>query len=530
MKNIWLLTKVQLGTAFDFNLVSKKKQINKTNTILVAIVIFSIVLSGISFIYSYGIGLTLKLIGALDLLPELVMAVTSLITLMTTIYKVKGTLFGFKDYDMIMSLPVKTSEIVISRLLILYLINILFTVIIIVPTSIAYGVLAKPSPVFYLLSIISVFFVPLVPMIVATVVGTILAVISSKFRHSNIVNIILSIGLLASFMLLSFNIEDESEAAFGEMSATITRQVDDMYPLANMYKTAIVDFNIVSLLLFVTVSVFAFLLFSWFVGLQFKAINTRIASSRTKGNYKVGKLEQASPLKALYRKEIKRYFSSSIYVMNTAFGIVMMTIGAMATLFVSKETLAQVLEVPGLSNMLGNYAPIIISMCVAMTYTTACSISLEGKNLWILKTSPILPKTIFQSKIAVNLTITLPAILINSIIIAIGLKLTLQEFIVLLLMPTAYTLFTAVFGLVINLNLPNFNWTTEVTVIKQSAASMIATLGAIIMVIIPIILFVVLSSINPLIVNGGITIILLIVTWGLYQYLNTKGSKILNSL
>lgn len=530
MKNIWLLTKVQLGTAFDFNLVTKKKQINKTNTILIAIIIFSIILSGISFIYSYGIGLTLRLIGALDLLPELVMAITCLITLMTTIYKVKGTLFGFKDYDMIMSLPVKTSSIVISRLLILYLINILFTVIIIVPTSIAYGLLAKPSPLFYLLSIVTVFFVPLVPMIVATVIGTILAIIASKFRHSNIVNIILSFGLLAFFMLLSFNIEDESKTAFGEMSATITRQVDDMYPLANMYKTAIVDFNIMSLLLFMTISVFAFLLFSWFVGLQFKSINTSIATSRTKGNYKVGNLEQTSPLKALYRKEIKRYFSSSIYVMNTAVGIVMMTIGAMATLFLSKETLAQVLEVPGLANMLGNYAPIIISICVVLTYTTACSISLEGKNLWILKTSPLLPKTIFQSKIAVNLTITLPAVLLNSIIITIGLKLTLQEFIVLLLMPTAYALFSAILGLIINLYLPNFNWSSEVTIIKQSGASMLAALGGILMVIIPILLLVALSSINPLIVNGGITLILFIITFCLYQYLNTKGAKILNSL
>ena len=40
--------------------------------------------------------------------------------------------------------------------------------------------------------------------------------------------------------------------------------------------------------------------------------------------------------------------------------------------------------------------------------------------------------------------------------------------------PLAYSMFTALMGLAVNLAYPNLSWTNEITVIKQSAAVMIA--------------------------------------------------------
>lgn len=529
MKNIWLLTKVQLGTALDFNIISKKAHVKKkSSAIYIALVIFSLFLAGVSFFYSYAIGTTLNMIGVIELLPEMLMAVTCIITLITTIYKVKGTLFGFKDYDIVMSLPVKTSEIVASRLVLLYIINIVFTLIIMIPNSIAYGILANASPVFYLISTILIFFIPLVPIIVATIIGTIIAVIAAKFKHSNMVNLIIMFAVLIGIFIFSSSIN--SEQKLGELSASITKMIDGIYPLAKMYRLAVCELDIISIIVFLVISILAFSLFSSVVGMKFKVINSIMSANFTKGNYKVGNLEQTSPLMALYRKEIKRYFSSSLYVMNTAVGIVMMTIGSIATLFMSPETLAQVLEAPGLDKYLSIAAPLFLSMCVAMTYVTACSISLEGKNLWIIKTSPVSVKTIFHSKIAVNLTITIPPIILDSIIIGLGLKLTLIEFLILLIMPIVYAFFAAILGLIINLKFPNLKWTTEVTVIKQSAASTIAMFSGMLAVGLPIVLLFVLSSINPTIIIGVITVVITLLTIVLYKYLIEKGSKALQSL
>jgi len=146
MREIWLLTKVQLGTAFDFNISNKSRNLKKRSPFfIVGVTALLLLLAGTSFFYSFMLGSSFMQLNTIELMPEFMMAITCLVTIITTVNKVKGTLFGFKDYDLVMSLPVTTSKIVASRLLLLYLLNILFTCIVMVPNSIAYGILVKPS-------------------------------------------------------------------------------------------------------------------------------------------------------------------------------------------------------------------------------------------------------------------------------------------------------------------------------------------------------------------------------------------------
>ena len=63
--------------------------------------------------------------GAADSLPTISVLVCSLITLVLTFLKSSGVLVGLRDYDMVMSLPVKSSEVVLSRLTMTYLTNFL---------------------------------------------------------------------------------------------------------------------------------------------------------------------------------------------------------------------------------------------------------------------------------------------------------------------------------------------------------------------------------------------------------------------
>ena len=64
----------------------------------------------------------------------------------------------------------------------------------------------------------------------------------------------------------------------------------------------------------------------------FSTVYTKILSKSmenyTKSNFKFkqGTLRKSSKIKALLVKEIKRYFSSPIYVINTIFGIILLII------------------------------------------------------------------------------------------------------------------------------------------------------------------------------------------------------------
>lgn len=522
MKKIWSITKMQLRTVLDLNITSKKTKI-KNNSFILLTSLFGLMLMCVSFMYCYGIGLTLNMVGMIYVLPELVMAIISMVTLMTSVYKVKGILFGFKDYDLLMALPIQTSSIVISRFLLLYIVNFIVTFIILIPSTIVYGILGNPTLWFYITNILSLFMIPLAPMVAAYVIGLLIALISQRFKSSNFINVVFSVVTIGLIMLLSFGINNTEQIS--DFGTGLSKSIDELYILARWYNAGVVQGEVGYLLLFVLFSLLIFGIFAFIVGSKFKTINTYMNSNYTKSNYKLESLKQGSPLLALYKKEINRFFSSSLYVMNTAVGIVMLTMGAVATIFLKPDQLAQLMDIPGAAHQLGAIFPLGISLFIAMTYITACSISLEGNNLWVLKSLPIPARTIFLSKILVSLTITIPAIIVNGVLIIFALQLNFIEGLMVIFLPSAYAILTAIWGLIINLMFPKLKWTTETTVIKQSAASMIAMFSSFFLVGIPVVLLIVSGMKNSLYINGGTGAAVLVLSFILYQYLIRRGSE-----
>ncbi len=469
MKKVIRLVSIQLWAVLGDMLSIGKNRTKKPKVIYAGVILFTLLMSGISFFYCFLIGYGLKEFNSLNILPTMMMAVTCVIILFTTVFKVKGTVFGFRDYDMVMSLPISTSGIVASRLIILYALNFMFVIIMMIPMMIAYGILANPDIRFYLYTSVGMLFIPLVPVVIASFLGTLIAYAASKFRYSNVLNIIFSVGLLAMLVTLSFTVNDNGQELV-DMGKAMTNQINSIYPLAKMFADAVVAYDIRAFLLFILISMIAFMIFTILVKMVFKKLNTIMMNGRSRVNFKMGKLKTSSPMKALYFKELKRYFSSPLYVLNTGFGIVMLTIGAFALIFIDLNKVLGEAQVP--VGELVKMVPLYVTFCIVMTCSAMASISLEGKNLWIIKSMPLSPKKVYLSKIAVNLTILLPAI-IDSVIIAFAVKMDLLPGILLVLIAAACAVFISFYGLLINLLIPNFNWTTEVIVIKQSAACII---------------------------------------------------------
>lgn len=469
MKKVIRLIGVQLWANL-FNMLSiGEKRGKKPKALYVGLIAFVALMGSLAFFYSFMIGTGLKMYDSINLLPALMMAVTSIIVLLTTVFKVKGTIFGFRDYDMVMSLPISTGGIAASRLAILYSFDMVFVIIIIIPMMIAYGILAKPEVTFYLIGFLTMFMIPLIPIIIASFLGTIITYVASKFRHSNLVNIIISLAFLVAIMGFSFTMGGSGQELLN-MSRTLMDQVNSIYPLAELYTKAVCTNDILAFLSFTVISVAAFLIYAFVFGKIFKKINTIIMTGRYHMNYKMGELRQSSPMKALYHKELKRYFASTIYVLNTGFGIVMLTAGAIALIFVDLDkVLGDVMVV----KMLKTSIPMFVSFCIVTCCTTMASISLEGRSLWVIKSLPVTPKTIFLSKLAVNMTILVPAF-IDAILIGFILKAGFVKSLFIILVAVVCAIFTALFGLVVNLKFPNFSWTTETVVVKQSVAAMIA--------------------------------------------------------
>ncbi len=518
MRKVLRLVSVQLWAVLGDMLSIGNMKKKKPKALYLGIVFFIVFLSALSFFYSIMIGSGLMMYDSLELLPTLFMSITCIILLITTVLQVKGTIFGFKDYDMVMAMPISTGGIVASRLIILYSINLVFVTILILPMMFAYGILAQPSILFYGLGVVAMLFIPLVPIAIASLIGTVIAYVASRFRRSNLLSIILIMGLLAAFVAMSFGIEEDGEKLV-DMGRTMTAQVYDLYPLAKLYTRAVVDQDLIAFGLFLGISALAFVLYTILVKVVFKKMNTAIMTGRAKSNYKLGRLKTSSPMRALYRKELKRYFSSTLYVTNTAFGIVMLTLASVALLFVDMQTIFGE-ELP--TNMMAGIGPTIISFCVMMCCTTSSSMSIEGKNLWIIKSLPVEPKTIYLAKIYVNLTVLSPA-LIDAVILGIALKAGVLITVLMVIITAVCSVFISLLGLLINLLLPNFNWSNEAVVIKQSAAATITIFSSLGIVVLQFILMAIIPSM--MIAYLGYIAVMIGINVGLYVLVLTYGKK-----
>ena len=526
MKSFLLLTKIQLKGDLNLKKMFRVREgKNRSGVTGIVLTVFLLVLfAGLSGVYAYLYAGILKPMNALSVLLSLWMAATSVILLITTISKVKGTLFAFNDYDMVMSMPVSTAAIVASRIIVLYLYDLLFTAIFMAPANVVYGVFSNQGAGFYLLSTMLLLFVPFVPILIGSFIGLILTVISSRFRHSNVVALVLFLGIYIAYMIVMMNpnISDDAMIDFGNM---LSEQVNGVYPLTKLYSDAIAGGNVGAILSFLGISTLVFLVFCMIVGKWFKKLNTLVSSSKARSNYKMKELKTSSRLGSLYKKELKRYFASPAYVMNSAIGMIMLTVLSVVLLVTGEEKFSQMLEVPGVAEQLAGYVPIALLFCVMMTCTTSSSISLEGKNLWLMKSFPIPAIQVFLGKVLLNLTITLPLVVINTVIYAVVLHMSVVQVAVSIVLSITGAIFIALFGLMINLKFPRFDWKSETEIVKQSMATMITLFLGMALGIAPVGLMILLPQIAAnvlyLIYAGG----LLLASIGMYGYLKRGGSR-----
>lgn len=289
MINIWRLTKIQLISSFGLNKALHTRDVKERQKMLwltIGILIGIVMMAVVSFGYSYMIAETLEQIGRPELLLAIMMAVTCLIGFFTTIYKASGVLFGSKDYDLVMSLPIKTSHIVASRVAQLYVLNLFFSLMVMVPAGIVYAIKVNPGVLYYLYFLMTLLFIPLVPIIAATIIGALISWVSSRFKGSRIITLILTFVVIIAIIVGSGQINGNNPQLLADMSAQIADQIYNLYPLTLMYVNAVCSFQFDSLVLFIGFSLISFMLFTIVLGSKYKAIHTGLTTSFSKINIK----------------------------------------------------------------------------------------------------------------------------------------------------------------------------------------------------------------------------------------------------
>ena len=437
------LIKINLLTFLDFYKIRNAKNKQELLKSLRGFIFIILGLGVLSFTIFTYLKQTMEAYIALKI-PYIILAqvfaLVSSFTLFTGIYKVNGVLFGFKDYDLLMSLPIKKNKVILSKIIILYISNLIYTLLFMLPAYILYITNINVDLAFHLLFFITLLIIPILPIVISTIVGSIIVIISSKFKIKKLMQILLTIMLMIGILFLSYKLENTNTYDLANIGKTMVEMFNKIYPLTNLYIEIINNYNIKSLLLFIFIPLLIMFIFIKIIEYNFIDINNALIKESVKSNYKMKELKQNGILLTLYKKEIKKYFSSVNYVLNTGIGSILLTLSVISLVMFIK------------------YGPIIFGCFCLLSCTTHPSISLEGKNVWILKSSPIKPIEIFISKIMVNLTILIPTILINMTILSIYLKTSFKTYILSLIIPILCSIFTSIMGIILNCFFINYEY------------------------------------------------------------------------
>ena len=522
-----LVSLIKAVLSQDMNLFKYSfKNKSKFKKILLPIILFLLIGYSIGT-YAYLLAKPLKEVNLTYVMLSMFMFLVTILTFTEGIYKSQGILFESKDDDLLFSLPIKKQTILFVRLLKILLFEYIYNLMFILPAFIIYIYFENPSINFYLLSILMTFLIPIIPTIISCFIGYIIKFVSSKSKSKKIVQTILTIIVFAFISLISFNTNNLIEKIV--MNAkSINEVLTKIYYPIGAYITLIEKFDLIIFIKLILICILPLIIFIYTCKQFYFKIISNSKNMYSGKKIKVKNIKVKSQIHALTTKELKRYFSSPVYIFNTSFGLIIIFVLTLILCIKGKSYMMEFIpdandKVTSMNIEMLYY--VLLFFFLMLTSITSSSISLEGKTINITKTLPVDYKILFKAKIINCYIIEMPLTIISTLIYFIRYKISILYLLELIILIFISILLCAVIGLIINLKYTKLNASNDTEVVKQSMSSVISILisfGIFILSILGIFHFKDMLNFNTLILIH--LFILLIISTILYYYLMKKGS------
>lgn len=498
MRSFFILMRVQLH-ALARSLMPRKRRFSAVLAVLAGIA-----LVGLAALYLVLLGITLVSFGLEAAIPAFAVALSALAGVIFTFLKANGTLFGLMDFDLVMSLPVPQRTVVASRVTALYASATLMGAIASVPLWAVYFVFTSFSPWTVVCAMLSVLLAPAIPTALATFLAFGVSALASRFRHANLVYIVISLVAFTAIMVVLYGYSfsagaGESDASAEQLAgglAAISGLLSLGWPPASWMGSAVVEGSVLGLGAFTATSIAIPALALEIMQRNYLAINAALtarvrARALTAGELRARTERAGSPFKALVLKEYRTLLGIPSYAFNCLFGYLFMLVIAVALGVVGlKEILLSgavdgveigAAEYDAVSGLVVNLLPWFFVFCAIMCPSAACSISIEGKSSWICATAPLPLRTILGAKLASNAVPVAATIAVSALVLfASGQVDALGAACVLVTGFGGFFLMVNI-GLSSDARKPNFSWTTPNDVVKRGFPIMIVVLGGMVL-------------------------------------------------
>lgn len=472
MHNIKLLVK-NYFTIFFKRFSSK---FSSKMPLYVLILIFGVLFIGMFTSLTYTTLLTAQKAG----FPELALYSISMTILMfgaILIVTESSPVNKSNDEELLLSLPFTKKEIITSKVLYYLIFDAALVLLLLLPSFVLYYMMVENATIFIIFrGAYAIICVTLIACGVSSLFRIFFEKIANRFRHSDIIKSVLSTTLMIVFLIIYFIF------SFATQDVTKASSVYDAYPIkliAEFVLYAKLDYFIILTLISCIIFSLSVIVSSIFFGKRASIYKSKSLNLEFKEN---------KVLHSLYKREINKYASIPIYVTNTIFSSIMALILGIVILVIGKDYFINILNAVIASGYESGVAPdeiinsiegyfnffsiMIIGLVLTTSSTTASSISLEGKEFWILKAHPISYKDVFKAKILVNLTVEGIPCMLASVLISFRIGISYLPIFVILL--ALISLITSIVGLYANLLCPKFDWQNEQEVVKQGISVLVS--------------------------------------------------------
>lgn len=450
----------------------------------------------------------------------LLLAVFSILLLLS-IFETKSELFECKDNALLMSMPIRPRQIVVSRIFVVLIYNYVEMALVALPMLFVYLILGHS--VAHLFTAALVFAIlPFPATALAAFFGYLLAELSKRMRNKTLVSVVLALGFFAlyfvGYMKLMGSLESMEDMDTASVEALLEK-LSFLRPLGECAAGKPLPL-LLYILLSAAVTYVAYVLISRH---YFSVITATVGTSRRA--YRLNRGGGRSPFFALAGKELRRFFSSAAYILNAAIspllglGLAVFTLVRRQSMLGAIDSMMQ--EMEGLSGTPSSLlAPVFIIAAVffaAMNLTASSAVSLEGNSLWIPRSMPLSERTVLLAKTVPHFLVGTPISLLTLFLLlaAVGAEWYYYPLgiLTLLLANAAF----ALLGVVMNVAFPKFAYNNEAQVLKQSAAVGLSMLVQMVLDILLLVLTVPLSLFSLGIVALFVALILFAgMTVGLY--------------
>lgn len=492
VRSFLLLLKIQLLGLFGINKAfHADAQKAKRTLALASLAVAAIVVLVVA--YSSGIAMSLVTVGMTEYIPLVAVFVGAAAGAVATFLKTNGILFSFKDYDVVMSLPVSITSVVMSRIASLYSMCLACCVLVTIPAFVVYGENATLLPGALICMVLSIVLAPLLPFAGAVVLAALISAISARFKHASILVIVLSVVATLAILVGTFALAGKGGnlSSLSVLGSQMATQISSLLPPVVWAADGIVRGDMLAFAAFAMLSLAAALLLVAVLVRVFVPVNALLMSSRPRGTFsfernedkKKGESPAHAPFRALVAKELRLLVATPIYVLNTCIGYVLVLMAALAAL-VAKFAGMMPLDMlpPEYLSLVGGFLPWVLAFFVGMSSTTAPSMSLEGSARWLMFTAPVSARVILGAKAAVNLLFALPTIVISGLVLAFVIPLDAVSMVALFVAPLALALFSTFVGLALDARFPRYDWTAVYEPVKRGVPVFVVVMSGMVLV------------------------------------------------